>query len=281
MEVDLHMHSTASDGALRPAELVGLAAQRGLKIIAITDHDSVDGIEEALEAAKRYPSLTVIPGVEINTDIPHGEVHILGYFVDYQDQGLREALVRLRSARELRAHKMIDKLNDMGLGVDWGRVEEFASGGSVGRPHIAQAMLERGHISSMQEAFEKYIGREGPAYAEREKLTPAEAVELVVRARGLPVLAHPADIDGLEGLVRQLKEVGLVGMEVYYDGYKSETIRGLLRMADRHGLIPSGGSDYHGLRDDRETLPGGVDVPLSSAQRLMALARQRSLEVTP
>ncbi|MFQ5924821.1 MAG: PHP domain-containing protein, partial [Dehalococcoidia bacterium] len=193
MKADLHLHTRASDGRLTPGEVVALAAKKGLSVIAITDHDSIEGIAAALVAAESFPSLRVIPGVEINTDIPDGEIHILGYFIDYHSKELKQTLQRLRHAREIRAQRMIAKLAKLGIPVEWRRVKELAGGGSIGRPHIAQAMFEGGYIPSLQEAFKRYIGRQGPAYAERERLSPVEAVELVVKAGGLPMLAHPAN----------------------------------------------------------------------------------------
>jgi len=279
MEVDLHIHSTASDGGLTPEEVVRLATKKGLSVIAITDHDSVDGIAAALAAAEPFPSLRVIPGVEINTDIPNGEVHILGYFIDHENEELRHALETLRHSREIRARKMIAKLGELGIDVEWQRVQKLAGGGSVGRPHLAQAMFEQGYVSSLQEAFTKYIGRRGPAYAERERLSPAEAVKLVVRAGGLAVIAHPADIDSLEKLVAELKGVGLVGVEAYYNGYGRKTIHWLVHLANKYGLLTSGGSDFHGLGYD-ETPIGGIEVPLDCARRLITMAEQREKVVT-
>lgn len=276
MKVDLHLHTTASDGRLSPGEMVRLAAERGLEVIAITDHDTIDGIAAALEAAISYPSLRVIPGVEVNTDIPHGEIHILGYFIDYESEELRRTLEGLRNSREVRAQRMVEKLAELGMPVSWPRVQEIAGGASIGRPHVAQAMLECGYISSLQEAFTKYIGREGPAYAEREGLSPQQAVELVAKAGGPPFLAHPAGIDDLEGLVLQLKGAGLVGLEVYYNGYAKGTIDRLLAVASKHSLITSGGSDFHGLEGGNETPPGGIDVPFSCVEQLIAVAEQRS-----
>ncbi|MCH8864708.1 MAG: rod shape-determining protein [Chloroflexi bacterium] len=176
--VDLHLHTTASDGKYRPAEVVRRAAGLGLSVIAIADHDSVDGIAPALAAAKSFPGLTVIPCLEVSTDVPRGEVHILGYFIDYTSAELNAALAHFRDSREGRAKGMIDKLSGMGINIEWRRVKEIAGEGSVGRPHIAQAMLEKGYITSFKEAFDKYIAREGPAYVEREKMMPAEAVKL-------------------------------------------------------------------------------------------------------
>ena len=275
MKVDLHIHTTASDGRLSPEEVVRVAAEQGMSVIAITDHDSLAGIEPALLAAESLPSMRVIPGLEINTDIPNSEIHILGYFIDNQDKELNQALQRLRNAREARALKMISRLGELGIDITWNRVLELARGASVGRPHIAQAMLEGGYISSFREAFTKYIGRRGPAYVERERLSPQEAVKLVVNARGLPVLAHPADIDNVEELVVNLKRVGLVGLEAYYDGYDRKVIDRLVHLAVKHRLITSGGSDFHGFGVDNETPIGGVEVPFDCVERLMALKELR------
>lgn len=277
MTVDLHLHTTASDGRLTPTQLIDLAVQRGLEIIGIADHDSTDGIDEALEAAKAYPQLTVIPGVEISTDITDDEVHILGYFIHYQDAEFQDTLRRLRSSRITRALKMISKLDKLGVHIRWERVQELAQGGVLGRLHIAQTMLEGGYVASIQEAFSKYIGRRGPAYAEREKLAPVEAVQLIVKVGGLPVLAHPAEISSLDGLMDELIKAGIVGMEVYYDGYSPKTVQQLLATARQYNLIPCGGSDYHGLENDPEKELGTVVVPLEPVQQLIALSA-RNLE---
>ncbi|MDO8674189.1 MAG: PHP domain-containing protein, partial [Dehalococcoidia bacterium] len=214
--VDLHSHTSASDGILSPASLVKLAAAKGVQILAITDHDSTHGVEEALAVARSFPNLLVIPGIEIGTDVPNGEVHVLGYYVHYGDQAFQRKLEMLRNARLVRAQKMIARLAKMGVKIEWIRVQEIAGSGSVGRPHLAQAMFEKGYITSLQEAFTKYIGRNCPAYAERYKLTPTEAVQLIASVGGLPVIAHPADIQELEALVKKLKPAGLVGIEAYY-----------------------------------------------------------------
>ncbi len=274
--VDLHIHSTASDGKLTPAEVVQEAAARGLNFIALADHDTVDGIAPALAAAKGLPSLKIIPGVEISTDIPQGEVHVLGYFIDYADPQLRVALDRFRNSRLVRAQGMVAKLEKLGIAIDWPRVQEIAGGSSIGRPHIAQAMLEKGYIASLKQAFTDYIGRNGPAYVEREKMTPAEAVALIIKAKGLPVLAHPLTAGDPEAMTLELKAAGLAGLEAYYDGYTPEEISRLVGLADKHNLIATGGSDYHGLDPATETAIGGTEVPLASVERLMTMAKLRN-----
>lgn len=276
MKFDLHLHSTASDGRYSPEELVSTAATLGLEVIAITDHDSVEGIAPALKAAQAFPTLKVIPGVEVSTDVPHGEVHVLGYFIDYTDAELIKKLIELRGSRKIRAQKMIAKLANLGIHIEWDRVQEIAGSGSVGRPHIAQAIIEKGYVQSSKEAFVKYIGREGPAYAEREKMTPEEVVELLVKVGGLPVLAHPADMENLEDLIPRLQGVGLIGLEVYYSNYNPRSIQQLASIAHKHGLIATGGSDYHGQDNTTETPIGGVKVPPECIKRLFALSRKRA-----
>jgi len=277
-KIDLHIHSTASDGRLSPVEIVRKSVEYGLTIIAIADHDTVDGIAPALVATKALPELKVIPGVEINTDVPSGEAHILGYFIDYTNHELRDTLERLRHSRQRRAQWMICKLAHLGIHIEWQRVQEIAGDSSIGRPHIAQAMLEKGYINSIKEAFTKYISRDGPAYVEREKITPVEAVELILRANGLPVLAHPFTINDPEAMVVELKAVGLVGIEAYYDNYTANEVASLVSLANRHNLIVTGGSDYHGLEAGIETMIGGAGVPIEAAEQLIALAEQRGLK---
>jgi len=276
--IDLHLHSTASDGQLSPAEVVGESAARGLAVIALADHDTVDGTAPALEAAKTFPQLRVIPSVEISTDVPGGEVHVLGYFVDYTNPELLVALVELRNSRQRRAQKIIAKLGELGIHIEWQRVKEIAGSGSIGRPHLAQAMLEKGYITSVREAFVKYISQGCPAYVEREKKTPVETVELILQVNGLPVLAHPLTVNDPEGMVIELKEAGLVGVEAYYNGYTTDEIDKLVSLADKYGLITTGGSDYHGLDASSETMIGDAPVPMAAAEQLIALAEQRNLK---
>jgi predicted metal-dependent phosphoesterase TrpH len=277
--VDLHIHSTASDGKFSPEAIVSKAAELGLTVIALSDHDTVDGVIPALEAARAFPQLRVIPSIEISTDMSAGEAHVLGYFINYTSDELRATLERFRNSRQRRAQGMITRLRDFGIHIDWQRVQEIAGDGSIGRPHIAQAMLEKGYITSFKEAFTRYIGQGGPAYVEREKMTPAQAVELIVRSDGLPVLAHPFTVNDPETIIMELKAAGLVGIEAYYNGYPANAINSLVSLAERHGLIVTGGSDYHGLDDSNETMLGGVEVPEASAERLISLAGERGLRL--
>jgi predicted metal-dependent phosphoesterase TrpH len=273
--VDLHIHSTTSDGKLSPVEVVGVAAEKGLSYIALADHDTVDGIAAARKAAQSYPNLTVIPGIEISTDIPQGEVHILGYFIDYTDAELLSRLEEFKHSRLRRAEQMVAKLANLGKPVEWQRVLELTGSSTIGRPHIAQAMMEKGHVPSFKEAFEEYLGHGKPAYVEREKMLPAEAVGIIVKAKGLAVLAHPLTTEDPEGLIAELKPAGLVGMEAYYNGYSDEEVESLLALAQKYDLIATGGSDFHGIEPEEETAIGGANVPLEVVERLIALAKER------
>jgi predicted metal-dependent phosphoesterase TrpH len=273
--VDLHIHSTASDGKFTPAEVIGEAAEKGLSYIALADHDTVDGIAAAKKAAKAFPGLTVIPAIEISTDIPQGEVHILGYFIDYTDAELLARLEEFKNSRRRRAEQMVAKLANLGMPVEWRRVLELAGGSTIGRPHIAQAMLEKDYVPSFKDAFDEYLGHGKPAYVEREKMLPAEAVGIIVKAKGLAVLAHPLTTEDPEGLIVELKPAGLVGLEAYYNGYSNEEVEDLLALAQKHGLIATGGSDFHGIEPEEETSIGGANVPLEAVERLIALAKER------
>jgi predicted metal-dependent phosphoesterase TrpH len=270
-KVDLHIHTNASDGKFTPAEIVHKAADAGLQYIAICDHDSIEGVVSAQVAANSYPGVTVIGGVEINTDTPEGELHILGYFYDQNNPELKQSLERLRNSRIERAQKIINKLRKMGIKIDFVRVEELAGEGSIGRPHIAQAMLEKGYINSFREAFMKYINRGGPAYVERDKITPTEAIQLIARAGGLPVLAHPLTLDHFESAIAELKPAGLIGMEVYYNNYSPQQVQRLQQVAQTFNLVATGGSDYHGLDSMNDPPLGTVEVPLEAAEQLIAL----------
>jgi len=271
---DLHTHSNCSDGVLSPAALVELAVSRGVEIMALTDHDSMEGLPEAAQAAARYPAFTLIPGVEMSTDIAGGEVHVLGYFLDPKDAHLQEELARLRDSRWDRGRRMVEKLHDLGVNVSWERVQAIAGGGAVGRPHVAQALLEKGHVGSVQEAFDRYIGRNGPAYAERNKMTPAEAVAFLQQRGAFPVLAHPRETENLEDLLPALQEAGLGGMEVYYQDYDEASVERLLTIARRRGLLPTGGSDYHGFGGEHQRLPGDIPLPDEAIDAFMTLAER-------
>ena len=263
-EVDLHLHTTASDGLLTPRALVEAAAANGLRTIAITDHDTTDGVAEATAAAAELGSLTVIPGVELSTAPDPVECHMLGYFVAITEPGLVSRLRELRLGRTDRGRAMVEQLATLGLPLRWERVEQLA-GGSVGRPHIARAMVERGYVETVAEAFDRYIGKGRPAYVDRPTLTPTEAVELIHGAGGVAVVAHPLSplIPDLDAFLRRLAAVGLDGLEVYYGDYTPAQVAELREVARRHGLIATGGSDFHGIEVLPQYVLGGTSIPSS------------------
>ncbi len=279
MRADFHLHSTASDGKHSPQELVRLAAAAGVQIMALTDHDTVAGILPA-EAAARECSIRFIPGVELGTDIPFPEVHILGYFIDPGGPGFQAGLEEQRHSRVERARQMLEKLEGVGVHLSWERVQALAAGGSIGRPHIALAMVEKGYVPTLRDAFATHIGRDCPAYVKRRKLTPESAVGLICKGQGLAVLAHPAQIDQLDELIPRLKAAGLVGMEAYYDNYPPDIVNSLLDTARRYELLPLGGSDYHGIGADNTPI-GGVDLPTRLVEDFLALAREKARFCSP
>ena len=270
MSSDLHTHSTISDGILPPAELVNQAAAAGVTYLALTDHDSTEGLEEAREAAAQHPGLTLIPGIEVSTDVPEGEAHILGYLFDTENAELQATFASFRDDRVGRAMQMVENLERLGVPVGWERVAEIAGDGAIGRPHIAQAMLEAGHVPSIRDAFDRYIGNDGPAYAGRRKMAPEEAIGLIRRYGGLPVLAHPDETPGLEEMLSSLVEAGLAGIEVYYGLYPPDRRQQLQSLADNHNLLALGGSDYHGPGRAAECPIGGSNTPLEAGEKLLA-----------
>ncbi|MDE2060463.1 MAG: PHP domain-containing protein [candidate division NC10 bacterium] len=271
--VDLHLHTKASDGALQPAELVETAARIGIRVIAVTDHDSVDGIAEAQEAASDL-AIDVIPGIEVSANLDGDEIHVLGYLLDAGDSSLQKALRRLQEDRLVQAQAMVERLGALGHPLEWDRVMAIANGGSVGRPHIAKALVERGAVASVDEAFARFLRRGGPGYVESPKFLPQEAVSLIRQAQGVPSLAHPIIVGAsdyhldLERLLPMMMEAGLEGIETYYKGYTPEITATLLAVAGRHRLIPTGGSDFHGGGVVADAELGGVEVPLETVERL-------------
>ncbi len=277
---DFHTHSTHSDGRLTPAALVDLAASRGVRVMALTDHDTLDGLDDAIEAAAKHPGFRLIPGVELSCDVPGTEVHMLGLFVDSHDQRLIRELERFRRGRIERATKMVEALARLGAPIEWERVREIAGEASIGRPHVAQALLERGHIQTFDEAFERFLGRNGPAYFERERLTPREAIGLIRGAGGLPLFAHPSFTTDYEEVATALAADGLFGMETYYKAYEPELVETLRALAERLGLFALGGSDFHGIydrKDERE--PGDIPLPDAVVEALLDAARTAGCEV--
>lgn len=272
MNIDLHTHSTASDGLLSPVELVKQAREAGLALIALTDHDTTNGLEAALGAGQAN-QIEVVPGIEVNTEISGAEVHVLGYFLDYQQPAFQHTLQTLRDMRIIRAQRMVEKLQALGINITWERVRELAAG-TVGRPHVAAALVEKGYAESVADAFNRYLHHGGPGYVPRYKLSPLDACRLIQSVHGLPALAHPAELPDLDTMLASLTQAGLAGMEVYYGDYSPEIVDRLLGLVERHHLIPTGGSDYHGPGIHPTPL-GARRVPAESVERLRALAAER------
>ena len=250
--VDLHCHSRASDGLLRPAELVRLAHDRGLGAIALTDHDTLAGAAEAAAEARRL-GVEFLTGVEISCAFPRpGTLHLLGYGVDPDDPTLWELLQELEAARGERIRVMLERLGKLGVDLTWDEVmAEAGTGGSVGRPHLAAAMKRRGYVLTTREAFGRYLGGAGAAYADTNPVAPERAIAVVRAAGGLASLAHPMQLRRqtsaqLEAMVRELAEQGMEGLETIHGSHSAEDVHRLTRLADRLDLLPTGGSDFHG-----------------------------------
>jgi predicted metal-dependent phosphoesterase TrpH len=270
-KVDLHLHSTVSDGRLTPTALLELAHRNGVRRLSLTDHDTTEGLAEAFAAGARL-GLEIIPGIELSCDVAEAEVHMLGLFLEYEQPEFQRLLAEFRAARVGRAERMVEKLVELGVPIAWERVKEIAGEATVGRPHVAQALLEAGHVSTMAEAFDRFIGRNGPAYVERFKLVPPEAVALIHSVRGLAVLAHPIESGGEERVIPELAAVGLDGVECYYPGYDAATVERLVSLTRSHGMVPTGGSDYHGFPmaglESATNEPGTVEIPPSLVDEL-------------
>lgn len=242
--MDLHTHTTASDGLLDAKALIAEAGARSVRLLAVTDHDTTASVDEAVRAGGDV-GIEVWPAVELSCDVEAGEVHILGYFVDHHLDWFQALLERLREGRLHRAERMVERLTELGAPVAFARVEVLAAGGAIGRPHVARALVEAGWVRDVAEAFDRFIGRNGPAYVERLKVTPADAVAIIRNAGGLAVLAHPGWSQG-DGLVPELVAAGLDGIEVYYPDHSPALVEHYAGLARHHGLLITGGTDFHG-----------------------------------
>lgn len=271
--IDLHTHSLRSDGALPPSDLVKRAAARGVKIQALADHDTLAGVAEAA-ATGRDLGVRIIPATELNTESEWGDAHVLGYFIDPADSELEVRLRWLRDNRGKRIELMVEKLNALGFAVELARVLEIGQGGALGRPHLAQALFEKGYVPSYDDAFDTLIAKDSPAYVARVGLDPFEAVALVRKHGGVPSLAHPGTVIGLDALLPKLVPVGLAGIEAYYGAHSPEMTARCLALAHEFDLVPTGGSDFHGRGEHGADL-GGVFVPPETIEHLES-RRQRA-----
>jgi len=258
MPADLHTHTLFSDGTETPEKIVELAKQAGLTSIAITDHDVVAGIDRAIKRGQEL-GVEVIPGIEFTTEDLNAEIHIVGCFIDYKDLKLLEIIKKMQKARKDRIYKICEKLKAINVNLDPAEVFKIAGHEAAGRPHVAKALMKQGSVSNFKEAFNRYIAFNGPAYVSHYKLSPAEAIKLVLDARGLPIFAHPA-VSHCDQIIPDLKKAGLVGIEAHYISHSQSQTEHYLKLAEKYGLLVSGGSDYHGEGSGREIKPGDVSI---------------------
>ena len=280
--VDLHLHTTASDGILSPAEIVRYAKAKGLQAIAITDHDTIEGCEEGLSEGKKI-GFEVIPGIEVSAEYSPGSMHLLGFFLDIHHPFLNERLGYLQKARAERNPKMVAKLNQLGIEVTYEEVLKASGGGQVGRPHFANVLLEKKYVRNFQEAFDRYLKKGAPAYVDKFRFTSKQALHFINEAQGIAVLAHPNTLgiskySELERLIVQLVDEGLKGIEVYYPEHSAAEVAQYKTLADRYGLLSTGGTDYHGIEKNGLDIGvgrGEMKLPYSIVENMKAL-RNRS-----
>ena len=256
--VDLHLHTTASDGVMTPSEIVRYAKSKGLQAIAITDHDTIEGLEEGLLEGEKI-GFEVVPGVEISAEYSPGSMHLLGYFLDIHHPLLKGKLDYLQKARAERNPKIIENLNRLGVRISYEEVVKASGGGQVGRPHFAQVLIEKGYVRSFQEAFDRFLKKGAPAYVDKVRFKPEQAISFIKESGGVAVLAHPKTLgmnSTLQKILLELMEEGLKGIEVFYPEHNSLEVAQFKALAKRYGLLMTGGTDYHGI--DKEELDIGV-----------------------
>lgn len=266
---DLHIHTNKSDSTFSPLEVVRYAVQCGLSAIAITDHDSVEAIAPVVDIAGQY-NIEVIPGVELSTDANGEEVHILGYYIDYNQKWFLRKMELLRKHRFFRAQKIIKKLNSLGIDISLEEVLSVSGEGAVGRLHIAKALQQKGYIRSIPEAFDRFIGKGGPAYVRKYRITPEEAIGMIKKLGGVPVLAHP-QIMGQDVWIPRMVRDGLEGIEVYHSDHDKEGEVHYLELARKYDLLITGGSDCHG-KGKGKVLLGTIKVPYELVEKLKSRA---------
>lgn len=269
---DLHVHTNISDSTFSPEKVVEYAKLEGLDAIAITDHDTCDAITPAIVLAKDI-NLEIIPGVELTAEVDDDEIHILGYFIDWQDDSFTQKLKELCRVREERAKEILKRLAEQGIDLKYEDLIELAgpATGSVGRLHIANLLYKKGKVACIREAFKKYIGNDCPAYVKKFKLSPKEAVDMIKSVGGVAVLAHPKTINTearpLKDTIKALAEDGIQGIEVYHSDHNAKDSREFKEMADELGLLITGGSDCHGL-GKKEVMLGKIKVPYELVEKL-------------
>jgi predicted metal-dependent phosphoesterase TrpH len=276
--IDLHVHTTYSDGNFSPKEVINYCKKLNIKAVSITDHDITDGIKEAIEEGEKE-GIEVIPGVELSAEYEEsceGEVHILGYYIDYEDKILQQKLKLFRKARQERAYKIIEKLKSLNIFLNEDEVfKNKNSNSSIGRLHFARLMVEKKITASIKEAFDSYLGYNRPAYVPKIKLKPQEAISMIIQSKGIPVLAHPyfgIYIDSKT--IKKFVGYGIKGIEVYHSKHHKNVIEELTNLAEKYGLIITGGSDCHGTLDGSTPLLGSMKIPYSILEPLKKYKKQ-------
>ena len=283
--IDLHLHTTASDGVRSPSEIVNYAKTKGLQAIAVTDHDTIEGLEEAVTEGQRI-GFEVIPGIEISAEHSPGSMHLLGYYLDIHHPLLNERLAYLQKARAERNPKIVENLNRLGVKITYDEVVKASGGGQVGRPHFAQVLLDKGYVRTFQEAFDRFLKKGASAYVDKVRFRPAEAIHFIREAGGVAVVAHPNTLGvngskAFEVLLLQLIREGLEGIEVHYPEHSPAETAQYKFLAEKHGLVITGGTDYHGIEGtdlDIGVGRGDMKLPYSILENLSAV-RNRSVRL--
>ena len=283
--IDLHTHTTFSDGSFSPTDLVHLAHRQGLDTLAITDHDTTEGLSEALVATQDL-SLEFIPGIELSAQFQNREMHILGYFINLTDPQFQARLEALRSSRLERIHHILDRLHSLGIDISLKEIEQTSGAGSIGRPHIAKVLTDKGHTKNLKSAFDHLLGPRGKAYVERVVPEAQEIIQWITDAGGIPILAHPYwegfNKEDSARACQTLVEQGLQGLEVFYGTFSARHISFNLGLARRFDLLMTGGSDFHGTLKPDITLGkgrGSLHVPLKAVEQLRVAAGCRNVRL--
>ncbi|MCR8656104.1 PHP domain-containing protein [Paenibacillus endoradicis] len=276
--IDMHVHTTASDGLFSPTEIVAMAAQLGLAAVAITDHDTTAGVKEALIAAEQF-HIKLLPGIEISTVADGQEIHVLGYFTNNDDELWQQRLIQLGATRESRNEMLLAKLNELGIVITWQEVIEIAGDahGSIGRPHFAQILINKGYVNNKQEAFDQYLGEHGKAYVQPLRIHPSDAYQWIKEAGGVAILAHPG-IYHNDALVEQLLQAGVDGVEVNHSDHTPDQIEYYQSLAKRYNLLMTAGSDFHGIDEQGTQIHGqlgSVSTSMEVYDQIYLLHRSR------
>ncbi|MDR5658135.1 PHP domain-containing protein [Serpentinicella sp. ANB-PHB4] len=269
--IDMHTHTTSSDGSLSSKSLIDYAIKKGLQGLSITDHDTVEGLPDAVAYAKKFENFTFIPGIELSTEYKSEEIHILGYNIDFKSNSLITLLDKIKFHRESRAEKIINKLNSIGMDISYEEVSKYAKG-VIGRPHIAQVLIEKNYVETFDEAFRLYLNINAPAYVPRYKITPKEAVDVIRLAGGYAVLAHPGLINNRD-ITQEIISCKINGLEVFYPTHTEDDISDFLKISNKHNLITTGGSDFHRIPDktSKRADLGTSSVPVKLIENMISV----------